>query len=341
MADHPTTIGRYEILGPIGRGGMGTLFRARDPKLDRHVAIKLLNQDNEELRERFAREARSAARLRHPHIVTIFDVGEDNGRPFIAMEFVQGHTLAELIRSRAALVTRQKLQLIEELCDGLAFAHKAGVVHRDIKPANMMVDSSNELKILDFGIARVAESTNMTRAGSLLGTLNYMSPEQIEGRVVDHRGDIFAVGAVMYELLSYRQAFPGGLDDGVLHRLLYTEPEPLANVCQDIDPDIARIVTRCLEKKAESRYQDLPTMIRDLQRVQMRFPSTDDSTTHIDDGREGAVAAARQFPTPTPDASRRAAEREDLARRRATQIEKYLETAQHAIVAGDYEGGIA
>src|SRR5713226_2063011 len=158
MDNNPTTIGRFQIISPIARGGMGMLYRAWDPKLDRHVAIKLLNEDNEELRQRFAREARSAARLRHPHIVTIFDVGEDNGRPFMAMEYVHGKTVSELIRGRAPLVTRRKLELIEELCDGLGFAHKAGIVHRDIKPANIMVDVNGELKILDFGIARLAES---------------------------------------------------------------------------------------------------------------------------------------------------------------------------------------
>ena len=340
MSSIPTAIGRYQIVSPIARGGMGTLYRAWDPKLDRHVAIKLLNEDNEELRQRFAREARSVARLRHPHIVTVFDVGEDAGRPFLAMEFVQGKTFSELIRARAALVTRRKLEMIEELCDGLAYAHKSGIVHRDVKPANVMVDANEEIKILDFGIARVAESTGVTRAGTLIGSLNYMSPEQISGRPVDHRSDIFSVGSVLYELLAYRVAFPGAIDDGLLHRLLYTEPEPLGVVCREIDPEVSRIVARCLEKNPEQRYPDLDAMVRDLQRIRSRMPSTDDSTTHIDEPRE-VPAVARHTPTPTPDSSRRSVDKEELSRRRSSQILTFLENAQTALASGDFEAAIA
>ena len=207
-------IGRYQILDKIGEGGMGSLFLARDPAIDRLVAIKLLRHglDTEPLRERFAREARAAGRLRHPHIVTIFDVGEHDGDPFIAMEFLAGETLAELIRDGARLSLSRRLKLLEELCDGLGYAHRAGLVHRDIKPANLMVDADGVLKILDFGIVRVSDS-GMTQAGVLVGTVNYMSPEQVVGSTVDHRSDIFAVGLVAYELISGRQAFPGTMKD--------------------------------------------------------------------------------------------------------------------------------
>ena len=196
---------------------MGALYLAQDPKLDREIVIKLLIDDNDELRERFAREARSAARLRHPHIVTIFDVGDWEGQPFIAMEYIQGHTLAEIIRGSSPLSTVRKLRLIEELCDGLAFAHKTGVVHRDVKPANIMVDANGSLKILDFGIARIAESAGMTQAGMLIGSLNYMSPEQVTGQVVDNRRDIFAVVAVLNEQITSRQAFPCVLHISIRH----------------------------------------------------------------------------------------------------------------------------
>ena len=339
---NPSFVGRYQIVNPIARGGMGKVYRAWDPMLDRHVAIKLLNEDNEELRQRFAREARSAAGLRHPHIVTIFDVGEDNGRPFIAMELVQGKTLSELIRGRAPLVIRRKLEIIEELCDGLAFAHKGGIIHRDIKPANVMLDANGEVKILDFGIARVSESTTgFTRAGALIGSLNYMSPEQVSGRTVDQRSDIFAVGAVLYELLSYRVAFPGGLDDGLLHRLLNTEPEPLDSVCREADPDLGGVVARCLKKNPDQRYPELGAMIKDLQRILARLPATDDSTHLYEPKDPPPAAVARLTPTPTPDASRRGVDKEELARRRSNQIQTYLETAQNALASSDFEGAIA
>src|SRR5713226_5609335 len=230
MTSIPTAIGRYQVVKRIGQGGMGVLFLAWDPSLERQIAIKLLIENNDELRERLAREARSAARLRHPNIVTIFDVGELDGQPFIAMEYIQGQTLAEIVRNREALTTTRKLQLIEELCDGLSYAHAGGIVHRDVKPANVMVDGNGSLKILDFGIARIGESSGMTQAGVVMGTLNYMSPEHIAGQPADYRSDIFAVGAVFYELLSYRQAFPGGLQTGILNRILHCRPEPLDTV---------------------------------------------------------------------------------------------------------------
>src|SRR5262249_47351891 len=204
MAATPTTISRYEIKSRIGRGGMGDLYLASDPNTNRLVAIKLLNAtlDSAELRERFAREARALAALNHPNIVKIYDTGEFEDSPFIVMEYVRGETLAELIRRRAALSVSQKLTLMEEVCAGLSQAHEAGIVPGDTKRANLMFDEKNRLKILDFGIARVVGG-NKTRIGTPLtmmnmaiGTPGYMSPEQIEGGAVDHRSDIFAVGAV-------------------------------------------------------------------------------------------------------------------------------------------------
>jgi serine/threonine protein kinase len=201
----PKRIDRYEIVERLGRGGMGVVYLATDPALGRTVAIKMLTEDNEELRERFAREARSAAALKHNNIVTIYDVGEDQGRPFIAMEYLEGENLAEVIRRRAQVPLRQKLDWILELCAGLGYAHRTHIVHRDIKPANLLITTEGALKILDFGIARVtadATADGLTRMGMLMGSPHYMSPEQAEGQPVDERSDIFAVGLVMYELLS-------------------------------------------------------------------------------------------------------------------------------------------
>src|SRR4051812_7652539 len=180
----PPTIGRYEIVQPIGHGGMGTLFLASDPKIgNRQVVIKVLREgfDTAESRERFQREANAAGALHHVNIVTIFDVGDTDGAPFIAMEYVQGETLTEVVRRRANFPLGRKIVLMEELCAGLHFAHRAGVVHRDIKPANLMIDRDGVLKILDFGIARFGTS-KVTRTGIVVGTLNYMAPEQLGGQ---------------------------------------------------------------------------------------------------------------------------------------------------------------
>jgi serine/threonine-protein kinase len=267
MSGIPTTIGRYQVVSRIAKGGMGTLYLGWDPKLDRQIAIKILLDDNDELRERFAREARSVASLHHLHIVTIFDVGEYEGHPFIAMEYMRGETLQALIRARLVLSIARKLEILEQLCEGLAFAHRAGIIHRDVKPANMILQLDGSLKILDFGIARIAKSSGMTHAGMLIGTLNYMSPEQVSGQVADNRSDVFAVGAVMYELLSYRQAFPGGIEDGILYRLMNESPAPLEDACPGLDPEIFRIVSRALEKDPRKRYPDLKLMANDLRHI--------------------------------------------------------------------------
>ena len=265
-------IGRYQVLEKIGEGGMGSLYLARDPAIDRLVAIKLLRRgfDTEALRERFAREARAVGRLKHPNIVTIFDVGEHDGDPFIAMEFLAGETLGELIRHRAGLSLARRLKLLEELCDGLAYAHRAGLVHRDVKPANLMVDAEGILKILDFGIVRIEES-GMTQAGVLVGTVNYMSPEQVLGTGVDHRSDIFAVGLVAYELLTGRQAFVGTMKDGLLRRIPNVEIEPVSAVLPGLDPDVVAIVEKALQKSPEDRYQELAKMRNDLTRARQRI----------------------------------------------------------------------
>ncbi len=314
MAERPSQIGRYQVKKTIGRGGMGTLFLAWDPDLDRDTAIKVLRDDDDELRERFSFEARSAAKLRHPHIVTIFDVGMHEGQPFIAMEYIHGETLAEIIAREAPLSTVRRLQLIEELCDALGFAHERGVIHRDVKPANLMVASDGVLKVLDFGIARLAGSTGRTQAGMLVGTPNYMSPEQILGHELDHRSDLFAVGALLYEMLTYRQAFPGNLQTGILHRILTLEPEPLLEHAIGIDPALADIVARALQKERDKRYDNLSDMRRELAAVRERL--------EVAAGKKGARRA--------PDSDR-------WARRRADEIDAHLVRAQAAVEAGNYD----
>jgi TonB family protein len=284
-------IGRYQTLEKIGEGGMGSLFLARDPAIDRLVAIKLLRRgfDTAPLRERFAREARAAGRLRHPNIVTIFDVGEHDGDPFIAMEFLAGETLAELIRHGARMSLSRRLKLIEELCDGLAYAHRAGLVHRDVKPANLMVDADGILKILDFGIVRLGNS-GMTQAGMLVGTVNYMSPEQVLGTPVDHRSDIFAVGLVAYELISGRQAFPGTMKDGLLNKITNVAFEPVLAVVPGLDAEVTAIVDTALKKEPADRYQDLARMRNELARARVRIERAEEQAA-IDSAADSGETA--------------------------------------------------
>jgi len=249
---------------------MGTLYLARDPMLDRLVAIKVMRLDVQagDIRARFEREARSISRLRHPNIVTIFEYGEHGGEPYIVMEYIRGESLADVIRRRAPLPVARKLQLVEQLCAGLAYAHRAKIVHRDIKPANLMIDAeSGALKILDFGIARSLES-NATRFTHVIGTPAYMSPEQASGQQVDQRSDVFAVGCVSYELLAYRRAFDDASPAQVMKQIVKRDPVPLTAFVPNLDPALVALIDKALRKHPADRYQDLDAMRGDIARVQ-------------------------------------------------------------------------
>jgi serine/threonine-protein kinase len=344
MTAPPGRIGRYELVDRLGQGGMGTLYLARDPALGRTVAIKLLSVHSDELRERFAREARAAAALRHHNIVTIYDVGEQDGQPFIAMEYIEGETLAQVIRGGRPLLFTRKIELAQELCAGLGYAHRLGIVHRDIKPANIMVGTDGALKLLDFGLARLASDATqagLTAIGVMVGTPHYMAPEQIEGRAIDRRTDIFAVGLVLYELLSYRKAYPGDSAYGVIHRILHDDPTPLETVCPGVDPTLAAIVRRAIEKDPSRRYQDLASLNADLGRVrQAMAAASSDATLML-----GATLVA-PGPEPRGDGSSgppltpRSDRRETLARRRAAEIQRHLETARARLESGDPQAAI-
>lgn len=277
----PSWIGRYAVVRRLAQGGMGVVFLARDPAIDRAVAIKLMREGLEDARhrERFLREARSIGRMHHKNIVTVFDVGEHEGEPFIAMEYVEGRTLGTIIAHEEMPLTR-KLQIMDELCDGLHYAHRAGIVHRDIKPANIMVDTEGTVKILDFGIAR-GSAAGLTQAGVMPGTPNYMSPEQLTNRSVDHRADIFAVGAVFYELLSGKQAFPGDTLSQVVNVIVTAGPEPLSQLRPDLDREVVALVDRCLHRERDLRYSDLGTVRHELTRLRRRLDEADEVTTHL------------------------------------------------------------
>ena len=268
----PSSVAKYEIERPLKQGGMGALYLGFDPELERQVAIKVLRDDlkGEEPRARFVREARAAAGLRHPNIVTIYDFGLDGGHPYIAMEYIPGHSLAEIIAQRVPLSIPRRLGIVEDLCTAVGYAHRRQIVHRDIKPGNVMLDADGSVKVLDFGLARTADSA-LTREGIVMGTLNYMSPEQLSGDAMDHRSDIFAVGAVLYELLAFRQAFGGGVSDGVIVKILQREPDPLPPLAGDVDADVAAVVGRALRKDPSGRYPDLFAMRADLVAVRTRL----------------------------------------------------------------------
>ena len=316
----PATIGRYQVRGRLGQGGMGVLYLALDPAIDRLVAVKLLRVNNAEVRERFMREGQLAARLQHANIVTVYDVGEHEGQPFIAMEYIPGETLAELIHRRAALPLAHKLTIMMDVCSGLAYAHKHGIVHRDVKPANLIVTRDSGVKILDFGIARAADST-LTQVGMRMGTPNYMSPEQVEGKAVDHRSDIFAVGAVLYELLVYRQAFQADNGAALALKIVTESPEPVTAINPELDPALAVIVDRALAKRSDDRYQDLKKLSDGLTRVLQRLEAAQEGETMLGDVHRpptppGSTPRGGRRPTASPGRTAGGANRSPLGRRR-------------------------
>jgi eukaryotic-like serine/threonine-protein kinase len=272
---HQQQIGKYRILGKIGQGAMGEVFRAHDPVIGRDVAIKVMSAsvgDDEELRRRFQREARSAGRLNHPNIVTIYDYGEDRGRIYIAMELLEGRDLKDLIGTRAPLSLDQKLDLMHQVCDGLTYAHAKEVVHRDLKPANVQLLPSGLVKIMDFGLARDAAS-DITGAGMILGTPNYMSPEQMQGQKATAQSDVFSLGVLFYELLSYRKPFTGESLHAILLQVLQGEPEPLARAAPDVPPAIGAVVERALERDLDRRYPSADAMRQALRGALAEAPA--------------------------------------------------------------------
>ncbi|HSD29743.1 MAG TPA: serine/threonine-protein kinase, partial [Vicinamibacteria bacterium] len=204
-------IGRYLITGRVGRGGMGMVYRGLDEALEREVAVKTLNAEgtlDAASRRRFEVEARAAARLQHPNIVTVYELGEDRGLPFIAMEMLPGVDLEALLRSGEEIPLAEKLDVVAQVCRGLAYAHEHGIVHRDIKPSNVRLLEDGTAKIMDFGIAKLG-GTHLTKTGMMVGTVHYMSPEQVRGKPLDGRSDVFSVGVILYELLAGERPFRG------------------------------------------------------------------------------------------------------------------------------------
>ena len=275
----PEQIGHYRILQRIGEGGMGEVFCAEDMKLGRNVALKVLPsefaEDSKRL-GRFQREARLASNLNHPNVTHIYEVGEENGIHYIAMEYVEGITLQEKLKN-GPLPYSELLRIALQVAEGLQTAHEAGIVHRDVKPANIMMNSKDQVKILDFGLAKQDWSGRpdidhisteaYTQAGTLLGTVYYMSPEQALGKEVDQRSDIFSFGAVLYEMATGRRPFEGPNVTATIAQILATQPPAPVRVNPQLNEGLSHIIERCLRKNRDERYPSVDDLLRDLRSI--------------------------------------------------------------------------
>jgi len=269
-------IGRYRVTRRIGKGGMGMVYLGIDEALEREVAVKTLNVEgtlDPEYRRRFEVEAKAAAKLQHPNILTVFELGEDRGVPFIAMELLPGVDLETLVRSNEPMPLREKLEIVTQVCRGLAYAHDHGVVHRDIKPSNIRLLDDGTAKIMDFGIAKLS-GTNLTKSGMMVGTLHYMSPEQVRGAPLDGRSDVFSVGVILYELLTGKRPFLGEGATQVLYKIVHEDAAPLAVGVENLGTQLQAIIVRALAKDVEHRYKGAGAMADDLAAALSCLPSS-------------------------------------------------------------------
>jgi serine/threonine protein kinase len=258
-------IGKYEIVEQIGVGGFGAVYRGRDPYIKRNVAVKTCSVNDDEIKSRFFREAELAGNLHHRHITTIYDFGVENGIPYIVQEFLTGEDLDKKIKRSEPMPVVRKVEILMAIADGLHYAHEGQIVHRDIKPANIRITDDGTVKIMDFGIAKSLETeSNLTQTGITLGTSAYLAPEQIRGEAVDRRTDIFALGVLSYELLTYRKPFRGEHLSTVLYRILNEQPETIESIASDVPPALAAVVRRAIEKAADNRYPSMQELLKDL-----------------------------------------------------------------------------
>jgi len=278
----PEKIGKYEITGKIGAGGFGAVYQGRDPYIKRTVAIKTCQLNDEEIKSRFFREAELAGNLHHRHITTIYDFGVEAGIPYIVQEFLSGEDLDKQIKRGDPVPLARKVEILFAIADGLAYAHAAGIIHRDIKPANVRILDDGSVKIMDFGIAKSLQTeSNLTQTGITLGTSAYLAPEQIRGEPVDRRTDIFSLGILAYEVVTYRKPFRGEHLSTVLYKILNEAPEKIEDLAPETPAALVAIVNRAMEKQRESRYpsmdalrQDLQSVYRDLAGSSAQFPTT-------------------------------------------------------------------
>ena len=289
------TISHYRIIEKLGEGGMGVVYRAEDVALGRHVALKFLSPHAliaEGATSRFIHEARAAAALNHPNICTVYEIGEAEGRTFIAMALVEGEGLEDRIK-RGPLPLPDVVRLGLEVADGLSAAHESGVVHRDIKPGNIVITTKGRAKIMDFGLAKLRGQTRLTKAGETTGTVAYMSPEQSRGDDVDHRTDIWSFGVMLYEMITGRQPFRGDYEQAVVYAIANTEPEPITGLRTGVPMELERIVRKAMTKRADERYQHADDVIADLRSLQRDVDSGATAVPTRAGGRASAGAAWR------------------------------------------------
>jgi eukaryotic-like serine/threonine-protein kinase len=314
-----TKLGPYEIQSPLGAGGMGEVYRARDTRLDRTVAIKVLPQhlsSNTDLKQRFEREARAISSLNHPHICTLHDIGHQDGVDFLVMEYLEGETLAHRLR-KGPLPLKEALKIGIEICEALDKAHRAGIVHQDLKPANIML-TRNGAKLMDFGLAEAVASglgsasstpllsaaqtmseaspiSPLTTAGAVIGTIQYMAPEQIEGKDADARSDIFALGGVLYEMVTGKRPFEGKSQITVASAILEKDPEPISSVQPLAPAAFEHVVTACLAKNPDERFQTAHDVKLELQWIADQAPQPASAAAQAESGSRilpWAIAAA-------------------------------------------------
>ena len=264
-----TLLGRYEILDELGQGAMGIVYKAKDPLIDRTVAIKTINlglaqEEKEEYEGRFYQEAKAAGRLSHPCIVTIYDVGKSGDIAYIAMEFLEGRELRDILNDSERIPLAQVLSIVAQVAQGLAYAHERGIVHRDVKPSNVMVAHDGNAKITDFGIARMASSAVRTQTGMVMGSPKYMSPEQVMGRQTDQRSDIFSLGVMLYEMLTGQAPFVGENINAIMYQTLNATPAPPGTMHPGVPDMLNFIVAKALAKGLDDRYQNAADFANDL-----------------------------------------------------------------------------
>jgi len=275
MAQQTVLGGRYEVTSLLGRGGMASVYLATDRVLGRQVAVKVLSKQfaaDASFVERFRREAQAAASLSHPNVVGVYDTGSDGNVHYIVMEYVQGRTLADIIRAEGPLLPERAAEIAGGVAAALAFSHRAGIVHRDVKPANIMITRSGDIKVMDFGIARAQAGDSLTRTQTVLGTATYFSPEQAQGESVDARSDIYALGCVLYEMMTGNPPFTGDTAVGVAYKHVREEPVPPSRVNHDVPPSLDAIDLKCLAKNPANRYQTAGELREDLDRFRRGEP---------------------------------------------------------------------
>jgi serine/threonine protein kinase len=291
-------IGKYKILEKVGQGATSTVYKGYDDALGRFVAIKTMSAESggdETLRKRFEREAQSAARLAHPHIITVYDFGQEQDKLYIAMELLEGMDLKQAIVDRQLPTLDQQLDVMEQICEGLAFAHANEIIHRDLKPANIRILADGQVKIMDFGLARQAGS-DMTRTGLVMGTPYYMSPEQMRGEHVDTRSDIFSVGCVFYELLTGTKPFDAESLHSVLYKVLKAEPRPAREVLPDLPVVVGQVLDRALAKDRAQRFADGGQLLRGVQMAREAIASGRGNEPLVELDSVGAVVSAPALP---------------------------------------------